>query len=142
MREQAVVDRLRDEVGRAAVVGAVDRRDVVERRHHQDGDGRTSGHRADARADGEAVEARHDDVEQDDVGTALSEELQCLHPALGADDLELAVGERLGGDHAHHLVVVDEEDEWSYVGFTLHCSPPSQSRPSSRARGALPRARR
>ena len=104
------VDRLGEEVVGARVERRLVRPEIAERRQEEDRRVAAAGQRADAAAGLEAVHARHDDVEQHQVGAPL---LEAGQPALAAVGQDGAVAGRQQvplGDLAVLEVVVDDQD--------------------------------
>ena len=80
-REQAPLGGLDEEVGGAGLVGAGDRRVVVEAGQHQHRHVLEAGHGAQPAAGLEAVEPGHHRVEHDDVGRPVGQQLQRMFAA-------------------------------------------------------------
>src|SRR6185369_7171671 len=108
--EQAPLRRLDEEVGCAGFIRARDRSVVVEAGQHQDRQRLEAGQRAQLAAHLEAVEPRHDGVEDDDVGQPVGQHAHRLLAARRLGDVEALVLERDRGQQQVDLVVVDEED--------------------------------
>ncbi len=76
---------------------------------HDDGQARPLRRRADLAAHVETVHAGQHQVEQDDVGTALSERHEAARPVARGRDVDLVLAEVLRQEGAQAGVVVDEE---------------------------------
>ncbi len=112
--ENRPVDRFGDEVAGARLVSLVDRLDVV---HAGDHDDRHFAHvpaLANVSANGEAVHSGHVDVEQDQVGRLSGQQCQRLFAVGGDADFEVELGQRFLFEHAHHVVVVDDQHSRSF----------------------------
>jgi hypothetical protein len=107
--EQAPLGGLDEEVGRTGLVGAGDRRVVVQPGQHQHRRVLVARHAAQRAAGVEAVEPGHQRVEHDDVGGTVAQHLEGALAAAGFAQLEALVAQGQRGEHQVHLVVVDEQ---------------------------------
>jgi hypothetical protein len=132
MAQDAEVDGLRDEVGRACAVGELDRFRVVEARGDEDEDVGARRAAPDLGACLVAVHARHHDVEHHEVRLLLAEDLECFGAAARLEHFEAVVHEAGAGQGALGLVVVDDQD----LGSVLRHVPRPTPYPRSKGRRA------
>jgi hypothetical protein len=103
-----VLERLGDVVEGAALHRRQRRLDRREGGHHHDG--QVLVHRPELAEHGQAVDARHHDVDDDGVERVGAGQLEPLHAVDGQADVVAFTLEQCLEHLAHHLLVVDDED--------------------------------
>ena len=108
--EDEPIQRLRDEIGRAGIVSAGDRRHVIEARRDNDRHVGGFGTAAQNAAQLIAVHMRHHQVDQQQIGVVLLIEPTPFHPVAGLDDHEAIVLQRRAHQRTHDGIVIHHED--------------------------------
>ena len=104
-------DGLGNEVSGTGLIRMLQRFDVIQPRHHHDGDLRTVYHLAYASTDGKAIHLGHPDVEQYQVRSLLFVGLQGGLPVARLDDLESGLLQVLPGQQALGGLIIHDEDQ-------------------------------
>ena len=102
VRQDRPRDRLGHEIGGAGLVGAIDRRSVVQACHHQHRNSCTVGQPPQRHTGIETIDARHHHVEQHHIGPQVGKPRQTGFAILRLFDAETIAFERLAHQHAHH----------------------------------------
>src|SRR5882724_4048276 len=117
--EQRPVDRLGDEVGGAGLIGAVDRRYVIQPRDHEHGHVGAVRTLARLHAGGEAVDPRHHGVQEHQFRVQAVEQVERLQAVAGLMDGESRCLERLAHQQPMHDVVIGDENEGGIARFLV-----------------------
>ncbi|MCX6955461.1 MAG: hypothetical protein NTV51_25205 [Verrucomicrobia bacterium] len=104
------VDGLGDVVERTGLEGAELLLGFVDRRHEEHGHVLALGPGLEVPAGRDAVQARHDEVEQDEVGRGVLQQRERAAATLGDEDLVAGLGERIEQEREVGRGVVDDED--------------------------------
>jgi hypothetical protein len=120
MAEQIPVDRLREEVRRADLVGLVDRGHVVAARHHHDGQMRAARARANRLAGVVTVHRRHLDVHEHGIALAGLDGGERGGAVRGFGDRETRSFQRATHEQPRARIVVDDEDVDGFVAGQRH----------------------
>ena len=112
--ENRPVDRLRDEIGGAYLVGVGDGLDVVAAGDHDDRHRRAGFDAADLAAGREAVHVRHLDVEQDQVRRHTLEVGDGLGAIFRFDAVESDLAEHFEHQEPHDRIIVGDQDDTAF----------------------------